>query len=129
MKFHSLFTPFSIYYLKLIYTELADGDKEINIRLELREPLRPDRCDGFRQGGRASAYDIAPAGGWPIPLEQISIRVHLWHDGDDQGGADGPLHGGEVTWEDGGGLGTMYQGALTRGRRSTEGGTQWPHQP
>ena len=62
-------------YLKLIYTELTDSDKEIHIRLGLREVLRPDRYEGFRQGG-ASAYDITLAGRWPIPLEEISMKVH-----------------------------------------------------
>ncbi|PXF61959.1 MAG: alpha/beta hydrolase [Candidatus Methanogaster sp.] len=71
-------------YLKLIYTELTDSDKEIHIRLGLREVLRPDRYEGFRQGGRASAYDITLAGRWPIPLEEISMKVHLWQGEDDK---------------------------------------------
>ncbi len=58
-------------YLKLVYTELTDSDKEIHIRLGLREVLRPDRYEGFRQGGRASAYDITLAGRCPIPWSRL----------------------------------------------------------
>ncbi len=71
-------------YLKLIYTELTEGDRDIHIRLRLREAMRPDRFEGFCQGGSASAYDIALAGRWPIPLEQINMKVHLWQGEDDK---------------------------------------------
>ena len=65
-------------YLKLIYSQLADVDQSVFVRLGLGNSLRSDRIEGFHQGGRASAYDIALAGRWPIPLDQIKIEVHLW---------------------------------------------------
>jgi pimeloyl-ACP methyl ester carboxylesterase len=60
-------------------------DKALYIRLGLRELLRPDRTQGMRQGGRASAYDINLVGHWPIPLEQITTEVHLWQAEEDRG--------------------------------------------
>lgn len=30
------------------------------------------------------AYDITLAGRWPIPLEEISMKVHLWQGEDDK---------------------------------------------
>ena len=65
-------------YLKLVYSKLAAVDQAVYVRLGLGEALRRDRIEGFRQGGRASAYDIELAGRWPIPLEQIKFEVHLW---------------------------------------------------
>ncbi len=71
-------------YLKLVFTEMNETDKALYVRLGLRERLRPDRKEGFRQGGRASAYDINLTGRWPIPLEQISMKVHLWQGEEDR---------------------------------------------
>lgn len=75
-------------YLRLVFTELTDEDKALYGRLGLRELMRPDRAEGFRQGGRASYYDITIPGRWPIPLEQIQMKVHLW-----QGEADRSVGG------------------------------------
>ena len=72
-------------YLKLVFTEMNETDKALYVRLGLRERLRPDRKEGFRQGGRAAAYDLNLSGRWPIPLEQISMKVHLWQGEDDRG--------------------------------------------
>lgn len=72
-------------YIKLVSTEMNETDKELYVRLGLRERLRPDRTEGMRQGGRASAYDINLAGRWPIPLEQITMKVHLWQAEEDRG--------------------------------------------
>lgn len=72
-------------YLKLVFTEMNETDKALYVRLGLRERLRPDRKEGMRQGGRASAYDINLAGHWPIPLEQIAMKVHLWQAEEDRG--------------------------------------------
>ncbi|MCD4844305.1 MAG: alpha/beta hydrolase [Methanosarcinales archaeon] len=71
-------------YLKLVFTEMNETDKALYVRLGLRERLRPDRTEGMRQGGRASAYDINLTGRWPIPLEQISMKVHLWQGEEDR---------------------------------------------
>jgi len=65
-------------YLKIIHSSLSKIDKEIYVRLGLREKLRADRIEGFRQGGRAAAYDLSLAGKWPIPLDEINIRTYLW---------------------------------------------------
>lgn len=65
-------------YLRIIHSSLSKTDREIYVRLGLRDKLRADRIEGFRQGGRAATYDLSIAGKWPIPLEEISIRTHLW---------------------------------------------------
>lgn len=72
-------------YLKVVFTEMNETDKALYVRHGLRELLRPDRTQGMRQGGRASAYDINLAGRWPIPLEEISMKVHFWQGEDDRG--------------------------------------------
>lgn len=75
-------------YLKLVTKEMNETDKAIYIRLGLRDRLEPTRKEAFRQGGRASAYDITVAARWPIPLEEISVPVTLW-----QGEADRAVGG------------------------------------
>jgi len=72
-------------YIKLVSTEMNETDKALYDRLGLRELLRPDRTQGMRQGGRASAYDITLAGRWPIPLEQVTAKVFIWQGEDDRG--------------------------------------------
>ena len=72
-------------YLKLVSTEMNETDRALYVRLGLRERLRPDRKEGMRQGGRASAYDINLAGRWPIPLEEITMKVYLWQAEEDRG--------------------------------------------
>jgi pimeloyl-ACP methyl ester carboxylesterase len=72
-------------YIKLVSTEMNETDKALYVRLGLRERLTPDRKEGMRQGGRASAYDINLAGRWPIPLEEIKAKVYLWQGEDDRG--------------------------------------------
>ena len=72
-------------YLRLVFTEMNETDKALYVRLGLRERLRPDRTEGMRQGGRASAYDINLAGRWPIPLEDIKMKVYLWQAEEDRG--------------------------------------------
>jgi pimeloyl-ACP methyl ester carboxylesterase len=75
-------------YLKIVSTEMTDEDKAVYRRLGLRERLRLERFEAFRQGGRASFYDTTIPGNWPIPLEEISTRVYLW-----QGEADHAVGG------------------------------------
>jgi len=72
-------------YIKLVSTEMNETDKALYVRLGLRKLLRPDRIQGMRQGGRASAYDINLPGRWPIPLEQIKMKVYIWQGEDDRG--------------------------------------------
>ena len=84
-------------YLKVVFTEMNETDKALYVRLGLRERLRPDRTEGLRQGGRASAYDLNLTGHWPIPLEQISMKVYLWQGEDDRGvGGMGPYMAGKM---------------------------------
>ncbi len=72
-------------YIKLVSTEMNETDKALYGRLGLRERLTSDRIQGMRQGGRASAYDINLAGRWPIPLEEITMKVYLWQAEEDRG--------------------------------------------
>ena len=84
-------------YIKLVFTEMNETDKALYVRLGLRERLRPDRKEGLRQGGRASAYDINLAGRWPIPLEEIKMKVYLWQAEEDRGvGGMGPYMAGKM---------------------------------
>lgn len=39
--------------------------------------------ESYRQGGIGSWYDAMIPGSWPIPLEEISTRVHLWQGEED----------------------------------------------
>lgn len=75
-------------YLKIVFTEMTDEDKALYRRLGLGERLHAERLEAFRQGGRASFYDITIPGNWPIPLEEISTKVFLW-----QGEADHAVGG------------------------------------
>ncbi|MFQ5656585.1 MAG: alpha/beta fold hydrolase [Candidatus Methylomirabilales bacterium] len=69
---------------RLIFDAMADVDKAVVVRREIRELFRRDFREAFRQGGWGSAHDVTLyARPWPIPLEQISMEVHLW-----QGEAD-----------------------------------------
>lgn len=71
-------------YLKVIALELSEEDRATHARLGLREALRTDRAEAFRQGGRASYYDVTIPGRWPIALEEISMPIHLWQGEDDR---------------------------------------------
>jgi hypothetical protein len=85
-------------YIKLVYTEMSETDKALYVRLGLRDRLRPDRMEGLRQGGSASAYDINLAGHWPIPLEDIKTKVYLWQAEEDRGvGGMGRYIAGKMT--------------------------------
>ncbi len=70
--------------IKRLIFKMADVDKAIVARPEIRDFVRQDFPEAFRQGGRGSAYDLALyARSWPIRLERIIMEVHLW-----QGEAD-----------------------------------------
>lgn len=70
--------------IKRLIFKMADVDKAIVTRPEIREFVRQDFPEAFRQGGRGSAYELTLyARPWPIRLERISMEVHLW-----QGEAD-----------------------------------------
>ncbi len=67
-------------FIKRLTFKMADVDKAIVARPEIREFIRQDFREAFRRGGRGSAYDgTLYARPWPIPLERIGMEVHLWH--------------------------------------------------
>ena len=43
----------------------------------------PKYKTSYRHNGIGSAYDTTIPGKWPIPLEQIKTKVHVWHAGPD----------------------------------------------
>lgn len=64
--------------------ELSEKDKEILDRPEIRNIFINDFPEAYRQNGIGSAYDTTIPGSWPIPFEQIKIKVHLWNTEADQ---------------------------------------------
>jgi len=69
--------------LKLRDMELSEWDKKVFDRPEIRNIFVKDFPEAYRQNGIGSAYDTTIPGKWPIPLEQIKMRVHVWHAGPD----------------------------------------------
>ncbi len=65
--------------LKLRDMELSEWDKKIFDRPEMRSIFIKDFPEAYRQNGIGSAYDTTIPGKWPIPLEQIKTKVHVWH--------------------------------------------------
>ena len=59
--------------------ELSDWDKKIFDRPEIKNIFIKDFPEAYRQNGIGSAYDTTIPERWPIPLEHIKIRVHVWH--------------------------------------------------
>jgi pimeloyl-ACP methyl ester carboxylesterase len=70
-------------YVKMILKEFGETDRIVYDRLQVAEFLRPDRNEGYRQGGIGTWYDAMIPGNWPIPLNEITTRVYLWHGEDD----------------------------------------------
>jgi pimeloyl-ACP methyl ester carboxylesterase len=64
---------------KLRDLELKDEDKAVFDRPEILEMFRVDFPEAYRQNGIGSAYDATIPASWPIPLEEITLRVQLWH--------------------------------------------------
>lgn len=64
--------------------ELSEQDKEIFDRPEIQNIFIHDLPEAYRQNGIGSAYDATVPGNWPIPLNEIKIRVNLWSMGEDQ---------------------------------------------
>lgn len=65
--------------MRLRDLELKDEDKAVFDRPEILELFRVDFPEAYRQNGIGSAYDATIPASWPIPLEEIPIRVQLWH--------------------------------------------------
>ena len=69
---------------KMRNLELADEDKVVFDRPEIRNLFRVDFPEAYRQQGLGSAYDATIPSRWPIPLAEIRMRIHLWHAERDQ---------------------------------------------
>ena len=69
---------------RLVY-KMADVDKRLLERPELRQYLSAGFSEAFRQGGAGSAHELVINHGrpWGFALEEIRIVVHLWHGEDD----------------------------------------------
>lgn len=65
--------------LKLRDMELSEWDKKVFDRPEIRNIFKVDFPEAYRQNGIGSAYDVTIPVRWPIPLEEISMKVHVWH--------------------------------------------------
>lgn len=76
----SLARRFPDQLVKQFMYKMAEVDKVIVARPEVRELCRQEFPEAFRQGGRGSVHDlILYTRPWPIPFEQIRMEVHLWH--------------------------------------------------
>ena len=64
--------------------ELNEGDKAVFDRQETRNLFKTDFPEAYRQNGIGSAYDAAIPAAWPIPLDEVKTRVHIWHAERDQ---------------------------------------------
>tara|TARA_B100000029_G_scaffold466836_2_gene502674 strand:- start:145 stop:894 length:750 start_codon:yes stop_codon:yes gene_type:complete len=71
-------------YNKLLRSRLTESERILHSKLRPAEGIVLDRIEGFRQGGRASTYDISLARNWPVPLGEISTEVHIWQGSDDR---------------------------------------------
>ena len=65
-------------YSRMVKSELSEADLSAYSRLGMADWIRPDRVETYRQWGRGVAYDVTIPGTWPIPLEEIRSKVHLW---------------------------------------------------
>ena len=84
MKFFAwLARNFTNLYIRMVLTEFSETDRKSYTRLKLANLLRPDRNEGYRQGGIGTWYDAMIPAGWPIPLEEIKIKVYLWQGEED----------------------------------------------
>jgi len=70
-------------YVRSVLKEFSETDRKNYVRLKLAQLLQPDRNEGYRQGGIGTWYDAMIPAGWPIPLEEIKIKVHLWQGEED----------------------------------------------
>jgi pimeloyl-ACP methyl ester carboxylesterase len=70
-------------YIKMLFKEFSDIDREVYERLNMAKLLQPDRNEGYRQGGIGSWYDAMIPGNWPIPLDEISTKVYIWQGEED----------------------------------------------
>jgi pimeloyl-ACP methyl ester carboxylesterase len=64
---------------KLGALELKDEDQAVFDRTDTRELFCIDFPEAYRQNGVGSAYDATIPANWPIPLDEIQMKVLLWH--------------------------------------------------
>jgi len=64
--------------------ELSDQDKEVFDKPEIQRIFIHDFPEAYRQNGIGSAYDATIPGNWPIPLNEIQIKVNIWSTEADQ---------------------------------------------
>jgi pimeloyl-ACP methyl ester carboxylesterase len=69
---------------RLVY-KMADVDKALVERREIRQYLAAGFAEALRQGGAGSAHELVINHGrpWGFPLEDIKLRVHLWQGEED----------------------------------------------
>ncbi|NIM15345.1 MAG: alpha/beta fold hydrolase [Candidatus Aminicenantes bacterium] len=70
-------------YIKMVLKEFSKTDREVYERLNIAGFIRPDRNEGYRQGGIGTWYDAMIPGNWAIPLNEIKARVYLWQGEED----------------------------------------------
>jgi pimeloyl-ACP methyl ester carboxylesterase len=58
--------------------ELSEWDKVIFDRPEIRNVFKITFPEAYRQNGIGSAYDCTIPANWPIPLDQIKLKIHVW---------------------------------------------------
>jgi pimeloyl-ACP methyl ester carboxylesterase len=59
--------------------ELKEEDRAVLDRSEIQRMFEVDLPEAYRQNGIGSAYDATIPASWPIPLDEIQMRVQLWH--------------------------------------------------
>lgn len=64
---------------KLGQFELMDEDKTLLGRADILELYRVDFPEAYQQNGIGSAYDTTIPANWPIPLQDIRMKVDLWY--------------------------------------------------
>jgi pimeloyl-ACP methyl ester carboxylesterase len=84
MKISALLArKFTKLYIKMILKELSETDRKVYERLNIAELIRTDRNEGYRQWGIGTWYDAMIPGNWPIPLNEVKIKVYLWQGEED----------------------------------------------
>jgi len=66
------------FLLRLRDLELSEWDKQVFDRPEIQNLFIRDLAEAYKQNGVGSAYDTTIPANWPIPLDQIEMKVHVW---------------------------------------------------
>lgn len=59
--------------------ELNELDQKIFERPEIQNIFIQDFPEAYRQNGIGSAYDTLMPKSWPVPLDEVKIKTHVWH--------------------------------------------------